>query len=97
MVIATGGGLDRAASPSKAVITKLIETAASASLRTGVIIVTNCRGFYWRWGGGTGLRRVHTILGGVRRLNSNSTLASACTSQITLQSDVATLSPSGTP
>lgn len=98
VVITAGCRLKGAASPSKAVITILVDAAASASLRAWIIIITNSWGFYrrrwWRW---IRLRRVLTLLGWIWWLYGNSTLARFGAGDIALQPDVSILTPAGSP
>lgn len=66
MVITAGCRLKWAASPSKAVITILVDAAASVSIWARVVIIADSRGLHRRRGWGrAGPRRILAFLGGV--------------------------------
>ena len=97
VIIAAGGCLKRTASPTKAVLTILIDTAACGWCRAGVVIITNWLGLHRgrrRW---ARFWRVHTSLCRIRWLHCYSTLSCISTGHISLQPNVTVLTPVGTP
>lgn len=97
VVITAGGSLKRAASPCKARVTILKDTAASVALRARVIIVTHSRRLCWRWRRRSGVGRILAFLYGIWGLHGNSTLARESASHITLHPNIASLSPATAP
>lgn len=96
MVVAAGSRRKGTASPAKAVVTILEDTAACGVLGATVVFITNCLGFYRGWRGWTGVWRVWTRLDGVRSHLCNSTLAARGV-DIALHPDVPVLSPVWSP
>ena len=72
-IFAASGSLEWAASPSKAVVLILIDTAAGVALGAGEVVVTNLGRFYRRWRRWTRVRGILSYLDWVRRLHCNST------------------------
>lgn len=97
MVITAGGRLERAASPCKAIVCILIDTAASVALRTVVVVITDSWGLYRRWRRGAGVGGVLAFLDRVRGLHCNTTFAGGSAIQIALHPDIPCLSPASTP
>lgn len=97
VIIATSSRLKRTASPVKAEVPILVDTAACASLRTCIVVITNSGGFHWRWRRWAGVWRVGTSLDGIRGFNGDPTFSSGGIGQIPLKLDVAILSPTGSP
>ena len=97
IVIAAGGRLKWTASPCKARSSILIKTAAGIALRTGVIVVTDSWGHYWRRWRWAWVGRILTFLDRVGGLHCYSTFASCFANQIALHPNITCLSPACTP
>lgn len=97
MVITAGGTLERAASPWKAIVCVLIDTAASVALRAGVIAITDSWGLYRRWWRGARVGGILAFLDRVRGLHCYTTFAGGSACQIALHPDIPFLSPAWTP
>lgn len=97
MVIAAGCGFKRAASPTKAGASILIDTAAGSSFLAWEVVITFGRGLHRRWWRSSRFWRVHSGFDGVWRLYCYTTLACGNIGHISLQPDITTLSPVFTP
>lgn len=97
IVLAASGSLKWATSPGKAIPSPVIDAAAGIAFSTGIVVVTDCWRLHWRgrrWAGIWGVLAFLERIGGLHR---NSTFATSRAGQITLQPDIAVLTPAWTP